>query len=105
MTSQPHPLNLESPSNNTRLSSFSITLPPLLNILPVILGNNLLASLGVVHPRFVVREETVEEDVEDAGGGKGVHIADCETVVDYLSAYENSQASADEPARVAQKFA
>ncbi len=76
-------LNLKDPSNDTP--------PPLstpLNILSVVGRNDVLARLSVIHDGLVVREKSIEDPVEDAGGDEGVYIPDTETAqVDIILAW------------------
>ena len=72
------PLNFKECRNNALLS-LAPTRPTLRNVLSVIGCNDVLASLGVVHDGFSVREEAIKGPVEDAGGDEGVDIADVET--------------------------
>ena len=58
--------------------SFNIALTTLLDILRIVGCDDLLASIGVVHLRLLVWEETIEDPVEQAGGEEGVYVADSE---------------------------
>ena len=58
--------------------SFNIALTTLLDILRIVGCDDLLASIGVVHLRFIVREEAIEDPVEQTGGKEGVNVADSE---------------------------
>ena len=73
-----NPLYLEERTNHTLLP-LSPNCLALLNILGVVGRNDVLARLGVVHNGVSVRDEAIEHPVEDAGGDKGVDIADVET--------------------------
>ena len=61
------PLDFEELSDHAR-PSLSVTSTTLLDIFSILLGDDLLASLGVVHDGLVVREEAVEAPVEDTSG-------------------------------------
>lgn len=71
-------LNLEDSTNNT-WPPLCPTCATLLNVFGVVGRNDVLARLGMVHDGLGMREKSIEAPVEDAGGDKGVNIADVET--------------------------
>lgn len=54
----------------------SITRATLVDILGIVGRNDLLAGLGMVHDGLGMREESVEEPVEETGGEERVDVAD-----------------------------
>jgi hypothetical protein len=67
--SRARPLNLKDFSNDTR-PALSPARTTLLNILGIVGGNNVLASLGMVHHGLGVWEKPIEGPVEDTGSDK-----------------------------------
>ncbi len=61
--------------HNTRLPAFSIAITTGGDIPRIIRRDDLLASLGMIHHRLVVREESIEEPVEDASSEERVDVA------------------------------
>jgi hypothetical protein len=66
-------LNLEHPSGDARPARVAR-----LDILSILGRNDVLTRFGMVHDGFLVREELVERDVEDAGGNEGVDVTNVE---------------------------
>ena len=72
-------LSLEELLHHTRPSSIP-TGTTLRNILSILLPNDILARLGVIHHGLLVREEAIEAPVEDTSGDEGVDVSDGEPV-------------------------
>lgn len=72
-------LDLEEARDDTR-SVFRPAGATFLDVLGVVGGDDILARLRVVHDGRGVREESVEDPVEDSGRDEGVDVADGEPV-------------------------
>lgn len=89
-------LYLECPRDNAWFTPGSIARATLLNILCVVRCDNILAGLRMVHNGFSVREESIEEPVEDTSGEEGVDVTDSEPAqVENISMFTNSYEKRD----------
>lgn len=72
---------MEEPRHRIRLVAAGVARTALSNVLGVIRGDDVLARLCVIHLRLPVREEAVEDPVEDASCDERVDVADGEQML------------------------
>lgn len=73
--------DLKSASNNARLASLIPARPALVDVLRVLSRNDLLASVGILHPRIFVWEEAIDQPVDNASSEERVDVANGESLV------------------------